>query len=94
LRGRPDVEDPRDATGLGRVYRQVAPYMGIGIEFTAAILLCLWAGWWVDGRFGTGPAFTLIGAFLGMSAGFYNLYRAVVGLGRKTRKPPGPGGSP
>lgn len=42
---------------------------------TAAFLL---AGWWVDGRLGTVPLFTIVGAFVGAGAGFYNLYRKLI----------------
>ncbi|MSS71281.1 MAG: AtpZ/AtpI family protein [Candidatus Latescibacteria bacterium] len=86
------MSDEKRSSGLGRAYSQVGPYLSIGVEFTAAILLCLGVGWWIDGRFHTTPAFTLVGAFFGMAAGFYNLYRTVMGIQKRNRKGHGPGG--
>ena len=61
-----------------RIYREVGPYLGIGIEFVAAILLCLFAGRWLDSRFGTDPTFMLVGAFVGATAGFVAFIRTVL----------------
>lgn len=86
-----DVAEEKGSSGLGRAYRQVGPYLSIGVEFTASILLCLGAGWWIDGRFHTTPVFVLVGAFFGMAAGFYHFYRSVIGLQKKNRKDSKPG---
>lgn len=73
-------------SGLGRMSRQVGPYISLGVEFTAAILICLGLGWWADRRFQTIPLLTILGAFFGMAAGFYRLYRTVLGLQEKDRR--------
>ncbi len=52
--------------------------MGLGIQFVVAILLCLYAGQWLDRRLGTGPWLLVLGVFVGASAGFYAMYRALV----------------
>ena len=75
----------------GGVFQQVGPYLSIGVEFTASILICLGAGWWIDKRFDTAPIFMLVGAFFGMAAGFYNLYRTVVRMSKKDRDGSGRG---
>jgi ATP synthase protein I len=85
------VSEDRGPSGPGRVFQQVGPYLGIGVEFTASILICLGIGWWVDQRYHTSPWLTLVGAFFGMAAGFYNLYRTVVGMSKKGRDGPGRG---
>ena len=73
-----------------QVYRQVGSYLGIGIEFVVAILLCLFAGRWLDGKLGTEPILMLVGAFAGMAIGFYSFVRTVLrlqkGEGRGTEK--------
>ena len=43
----------------------------------------LFVGWLVDGWVGTAPLFTIVGAFVGAGAGFYNLYRQLVVPPRK-----------
>ena len=50
-------------------------YAGLGVELAAAVALFTLAGWWVDGRFGTEPWGILIGAFIGLGGGMYNLVR-------------------
>ena len=49
-------------------------YSGLGLQWALSILLFLAAGWWLDGKVGTAPLFTILGAFLGGGAGFYSLY--------------------
>ena len=63
-----------------QMYRQIGPYLGIGIEFVVAILLCLFLGQWLDGKWGTGPVLMLVGAFVGAAVGFYSLIRTVLKL--------------
>lgn len=46
-----------------------------GITMIAAVFLGLYGGWWVDRRLGTFPAFMLLGVFLGIGVGFYNLWK-------------------
>lgn len=67
-------------SNLARTYRQVGPYLSLGIEFVASILLCLFAGRWLDGKLGTEPMLMLIGVFAGATAGFYNFFRTVLRL--------------
>jgi F0F1-type ATP synthase assembly protein I len=54
-----------------------------GITMIAAVFLGLYGGWWVDRRLGTFPAFMLLGVFLGIGVGFYNLWKELNGLMRK-----------
>lgn len=50
-------------------------YVGVGVEVAGAVILFTLLGWWVDGRFGTEPWGILIGAFIGLGGGMYNLVR-------------------
>ncbi|NUM81414.1 AtpZ/AtpI family protein [bacterium] len=49
--------------------------MTLGIQFVATILVCVFAGRWVDGRYDMAPIFTLVGGFLGIAAGFYHFLK-------------------
>lgn len=42
-----------------------------------SILLCLFAGLWVDKRLGTAPLTTLVFVFLGVAVGGLGVYRMV-----------------
>jgi ATP synthase protein I len=73
-------------SSLGQAYRRAGPYLSLGIEFIAAILLCLFAGRWLDGKLGTAPFLMLFGAFLGMGVGFFNLYKTSIRLQERDRE--------
>ena len=46
----------------------------VGIELVVATLIGYFGGRWVDGFFGTGKVFALIGLLFGIAAGFRGLY--------------------
>jgi len=49
----------------------VGQYTGYGLTWAMATGLFLGCGWWLDGKVGTAPLFTIIGAFVGGGAGFF-----------------------
>ena len=55
-----------------------ASVAGAGLQFAVSILLFLFVGQWLDGRFGTTPWATLIGVMVGAVAGFTSLYRRLM----------------
>lgn len=65
--------------------RRAGPYLGIGSTFVAAIALFLFGGWWLDGKLGTSPWLTVVGAFLGIGMGFYSFFRTVFDQQRRDR---------
>jgi ATP synthase protein I len=67
----PDREHPDRGKSVG----SAAAYAGLGVQFLLAILLCLYAGRWVDAKLGTGPLFLVIGVFVGAAAGFWAILR-------------------
>ena len=60
--GRPDEGSPASA------------YAGAGLQFALSLLLFLFAGQWLDRRFGTGPWLMIVGMLIGGGAGFYSMY--------------------
>lgn len=54
-----------------------ADFAGVGIQFAFAILAFLFAGQWLDKRFGTNGLFTIAGVFIGAGAAFYSMYRKI-----------------
>ena len=63
-------------------------FAGLGLQFAAAIGFFAWLGYWLDGRFGTGPWLLLLGVFVGAGAAFYSMYVRV--FGRTPPKEPRP----
>lgn len=72
--------------------------MHLGLTYAAAVVLYGLGGWWLDGRLGTLPLFTLLGVFLGAFAGFLWIYREVQRAEdrerRRRRDAPRPPGAP
>ncbi len=56
----------------------VGQYMGHGLTWALSTAFFLLLGWWVDGKVGTRPLLTIVGAFVGGGAGFYSLYYHLV----------------
>ena len=73
-------------SSLAQAYRSVGPYLTLGIQFIVTILLCVFAGHWADGKFDTSPIFILIGSLVGIAAGFYHFFKAVLKMDRKSEE--------
>ena len=57
-------------------------YMGLGIELVAPILLGVFVGRWLDGRWGTEPWLLVAGSVLGLVLGFYSFLRSVLPISK------------
>ncbi len=73
-------------SGPGEAYRKAGPYMGLGIEFAATVILCFIAGRWLDGKVGTEPILALVGLLVGTGAATWHLLRAVNRLSDRARE--------
>lgn len=62
----------------GSQVQTLARFTGHGLTLALATGLFLAAGWWIDGRLGTTPLFTITGAMLGAGAGFYSMIQHLV----------------
>ncbi len=70
----PESQDEKPGSWQ-RAVRESAPYLGIGSSLAFTVLLCLWAGHWLDRRFGTEPRYFLIGAVVGVVGAFVHFWR-------------------
>ncbi len=59
---------------------QVGPYMGLGTQLAATIILMFFLGRWLDEKFGTSPYLVIGFSFLGGFAGIYNFIKEVMKL--------------
>jgi F0F1-type ATP synthase assembly protein I len=53
-------------------------FAGVGLQFAASIIVCLFAGQWLDRKLGTAPWLLIVGVFFGAGAGFHSLYRKLM----------------
>ena len=60
-------------------------FAGIGVQFGLTILVFVWAGVWLDRRFGTSPWLLLILVFAGAGGAFYSMYRRVTAAQRDAK---------
>ena len=86
----PKPEDPRKPEetfpGLGHVYRDLGPYLTLGIQLAAAIIFFFLIGWWLDTRMGTPLIFKLIGLFLGSVGGMIKFFKSAAEMSKKEKR--------
>ena len=73
--------------------REYTPYLTLGFQLAAAVVVFFLIGVWADDRWNASPWFKLIGLFLGMVGGFVKFFRSIADLERKNNPPPGKGSS-
>jgi F0F1-type ATP synthase assembly protein I len=54
------------------------------MQFCILVAAGVLGGWWLDGRLGILPVFTILGTLCGSTVAFYTLYRSV--FDRKKRR--------
>lgn len=57
-------------------WKGVGSYGTVGLEVVLSVVVGLFLGSWLDGRFGTGPWLTVAGIVYGVAAAARALYRA------------------
>jgi ATP synthase protein I len=63
--------------------RETAPYLGLGIQLAAVVLVSYFVGSWADGKFNTTPWLMLTGVTIGVVGGFWQFLRTVMDLTKK-----------
>ena len=87
--GRRPPTEKSPSTGfapLARTYQDVAPYLGLGIQLAATIVVCFFIGRWLDQALNTAPWITIIGALIGAAGGLYGFLKTVIELGKKQKE--------
>jgi len=58
-------------------------YAGAGLQFALSLVVFAFLGIWLDKRLGSSPWFVLICVFVGAGAGFYSIYRKLMGPAKR-----------
>ena len=80
------VSDRRIAEVVQQHWKGVGSYATVGLEFTLSVVVGLFVGRWLDGRFDTRPWLTLIGFTYGLAAGGRAIYRALKRANREAEE--------
>ena len=56
-----------------------AEYAGAGLQLALTLVAFMFLGIWLDEKLGSSPWFVLICVFAGAAAGFYSIYRRLMG---------------
>ncbi len=82
-----DSGSPQRANNAGKrdreaqsAFREVSPYLTLGFQLAAVVVIFFFAGDWVDRRFGIDPVGKLIGVLIGMIGGFVKFLKSVASL--------------
>ncbi len=77
------TEQPSRIGTVNKFYRDFGPFLTLGIQLAAAVIVFYFIGSWIDKRFSTEPAFTLVGIMLGTVGGLIKFFMAVSSLSSK-----------
>lgn len=64
-------------------YHQIGPYLGLGTQLAASVILMFFLGRWLDEKLSTTPLFIIVFSMAGSAAGIYNFIKAVLNLNKK-----------
>lgn len=79
------MQKPEEDSGFAKSIREVGPYLSLGLQLAITIVAMVILGSWLDKKFQSGYAFTLIGGIVGISAGLYNLIKTVNDLEKRNK---------
>ena len=86
MTGSPQQDDQQGNRRFGVVnsyYKEFGPYLALGFQLAVAVIVFYFLGSWVDTKFDTTPAFTLVGVMLGTVGGLIKFFKTVTELSKK-----------
>ena len=82
------VLKPEDKNQIQSAYSKAGPFLNIGYFFIGGIGLFGYIGYKLDKYLEFKVLFLLLGLFLGLSLGFYNLFKVISNLENKSKDDP------
>jgi F0F1-type ATP synthase assembly protein I len=74
----PKTEQKKES--IPNISRNYAPFLTMGFQLAAAVVIFLLLGHWCDKKFGIEPFGKLIGLLLGSAGGFIKFFRTVASI--------------
>ena len=66
-------------------YKTYGPYLGLGTQLAATVILMFFLGRWIDYQIKTFPVFLILFSLIGAFAGIYNFINTVLKLNKKNK---------
>ncbi|GBD87908.1 putative F0F1-ATPase subunit [bacterium BMS3Abin03] len=76
-------KEPDKLKGINKVYREIGPYLGLGMQLALTVTIMVFVGFWLDEKFDTKPVLTVVFSLLGVFAGMYNFIKNAINSGKK-----------
>ena len=73
--------EPDKIKGTSNYYKEIGPYIGLGLQLAVTVTVMVFIGIWLDGQFETKPVLTIVFAFLGVVTGMYTFIKSVLKAG-------------
>jgi len=73
--------EPDKLKGTSNFYKEVGPYIGLGLQLAVTVTAMVFLGIWLDDQFETQPILTIVLAFFGVFAGLYTFIKSVLKAG-------------
>lgn len=79
---------------MARPIRGQTSLTTVGLDLVLSIVICWYGGRWLDGHFETGPWLEVIGACIGVLAGFRSVHRGYLEMRKLSEKEQAEQGNP
>ncbi len=76
-------KEPDKFDKINKVYRDVGPYLGLGMQLAVTVTIMVFVGIWLDEKFNSKPILTIICSVFGIFAGMYNFIKTVLKSDKK-----------
>jgi F0F1-type ATP synthase assembly protein I len=74
------TQDKKKKVEIQGTYREYGPYLTLGFQLAAAVVLFFLIGHWIDNRYGIEPVGKLVGVLIGSIGGFVKFFKSVASL--------------
>ncbi|HID40182.1 MAG TPA: AtpZ/AtpI family protein [Calditrichaeota bacterium] len=68
---------------INNAFRKAGPYLNIGYTLLGGIIVFGYLGNWLDKKTELTPLFLIVGLFVGLALGFYNMIKVLNQITRK-----------
>ena len=75
--------DPDNLKSIGKVYREIAPYIGLGMQLAVTVTIMVFIGIWLDDYFNSSPLLIIVCSFFGVFAAMYSFIKSVIKSDKK-----------